>query len=299
MVAHADGLQMLAQHLVEVVGHLLGGPATVAPHGGDLPGRLEQGVGEPGAPQHLPVDVGGALGGQEGDQGCVEGGVLVGRWLRALVEVLGHAGDPRRRDGIDRDPVLAELERPHEGHAHDGGLGGAVVGLPEVAPQPGRRGDVDDAPVPGVLHDRRRVADRVEGALLVHGDDGVVVRLVHLHDGPVAHDPGIVHHDVDRPEVVHRRPDDAAGGLEVAHRVVVGDRAPTRRLDLLAHLRRRVLLRARAAERHADVVDDDLGPFRRQAEGDIPPDAPARTRDHRRSTIKKSHGERVPRAPVP
>src|SRR6202451_4358818 len=94
MVAHADGLQMLAQHLVEVVGHLLGGPATVAPHGGDLPGRLEQGVGEPGAPQHLPVDVGGALGGQEGDQGCVEGGVLVGRWLRALVQVLSHAGDP-------------------------------------------------------------------------------------------------------------------------------------------------------------------------------------------------------------
>ena len=84
--------------------------------------------------------------------------------------------------------------------------------------------------------------------------------------------------------------------LEVAHRVVVGDGAAAGRLDLLAHLRRGVLLGARTPERHADVVDHDLGPFGRQAEGDIPPDAPARTRHHRRSTIKKSH---APESTIP
>src|SRR5271155_6138817 len=72
VVAHADGLQVLAQHLVEVVGHLLGGPATVAPHAGDLPGRLEQRVRKSRAPEHLPVDVGRAFGGQEGDQRRIE-----------------------------------------------------------------------------------------------------------------------------------------------------------------------------------------------------------------------------------
>ena len=89
------------------------------------------------------------------------------------------------------------------------------------------------------------------------------------------------------------------GALEVAHRVVVGHGAAARRLNLLADLGRGVLLGARTTEGHADVVHHDLGALRGQAEGDIPPDAPARTRDHRRSTIKKSHDQRVPRALIP
>ena len=102
-----------------------------------------------------------------------------------------------------------------------------------------------------------------------------------------------------RPEVVDRRADDAARALEVAHRVVVGHGVAARRLDLLADLRGGVLLGARTAEGHADVVDHDLGPLRGQAEGDVPPDAPTRTRHHRRSTVEKSHGRDSTPAPVP
>ena len=40
------GWRCWPEHLVEVVGHLLGRPAALAPHRGDLPGRLEQRVGE-------------------------------------------------------------------------------------------------------------------------------------------------------------------------------------------------------------------------------------------------------------
>jgi hypothetical protein len=87
--------------------------------------------------------------------------------------------------------------------------------------------------------------------------------------------------------------------LEVAHGVVVGDGAAAGRLDLLAHLGGGVLLGARTSEGHADVVDDDLGPLRSQAEGDIPPDATTRTRHHRRSSIEKSHGPDSISAPVP
>src|ERR1700727_2296498 len=68
VLTHADGLQVLAQDLVEVVGHLLGGPAALMPHAGNLPRRLEEGVGESGAAQDLPVHVGGVFGGQEGDE---------------------------------------------------------------------------------------------------------------------------------------------------------------------------------------------------------------------------------------
>src|SRR5206468_1083288 len=62
----------------------------------------------------------------------------------------GVHGEPRprqRRDGVGRDAVLLHLLPDDDRHERDGGLGGAVVHLPDVAEQPrvGRR--VDDAPV--------------------------------------------------------------------------------------------------------------------------------------------------------
>jgi hypothetical protein len=72
-------------------------------------------------------------------------------------------------------PVLAQFEGPDERHAHDPGLGRAVVGLAEVAPQAGRRRDVDDAAVARFLHVGRGVTDHVERALHVGADHGVEV----------------------------------------------------------------------------------------------------------------------------
>ena len=56
--------------------------------------------------------------------------------------------------------------------------------------------------------------------------------------------------------------------------------------------------RALTAERDADVVDHDLGSLGGQAEGDVPPDAPTRTRHHCRTSVEKSHGARHYLGPV-
>src|SRR5262249_5372765 len=77
------------------------------------------------------------------------------------------------------------------------------------------------------------------------------------HQRAVAHDAGVVHQDVDLAELAYRGLDDATGALEVAHRVVVRDRLGAERLDVLARLRGRVVLRPLSVEAHADVVDPD------------------------------------------
>src|SRR3954466_11235548 len=54
---HAHRLQVLAEHVVEVVGDPLRRPAAVTPHDRHLAGRLEQREPEPGAAEHLAVHV--------------------------------------------------------------------------------------------------------------------------------------------------------------------------------------------------------------------------------------------------
>src|SRR5262249_11419936 len=57
---HADGLEVLAEHLVEVLGDELGRPAAVAPHPRDLLRVLEQRERVVGTAEDLAVDVPGA-----------------------------------------------------------------------------------------------------------------------------------------------------------------------------------------------------------------------------------------------
>src|SRR5262249_38339269 len=187
------------------------------------------------------------------------------------------------------DPVLPELERPDERHAHEPGLGGTVVRLPEVAAQAGRRRDVDDAPVPGVLHDEGRVVAAVERPFEVHADDGVEVLLVHLHEGAVAHDPGVVDEDVELTERVHGRPDDPAGAVEVRDGVVARSRLTAEGLDLLAPLRRRVFVGAAPVEADADVVDDEASTFPSHAQRELAANAPPRSRDHGDASVEQPH----------
>src|SRR5919106_4927079 len=91
---HADVLEVLAEHLVEVVGDLLRVPPAVAPHPPDLLRVLEDRVGVVGAAEDLTVDVPGALGGEERHERRVERGVLL-RWRLLpgpLEEARSHAG---------------------------------------------------------------------------------------------------------------------------------------------------------------------------------------------------------------
>src|SRR5712692_8529153 len=76
---HADMLEVLAEHLVELVGDLLRLPATITPHPRNLLRVLEDRVRIVGAPEDLAVDVARALGGEERDERGVQRGVLLRR----------------------------------------------------------------------------------------------------------------------------------------------------------------------------------------------------------------------------
>src|SRR5205807_4570918 len=121
------------------------------------------------------------------------------------------------------------------------------------------------------------VARAVERALEMNPDHGVEVGLVHLHQRLVTDDAGVVDEDVDLAEGIHRRLHDLPGAIELDHGVEAGYRGPTGRLDLLAHLDGRALLGGLAREAGAHVVDHHLGSLAREAQGDLPPDAPSGT----------------------
>ena len=135
---------------------------------------------------------------------------------RAHAEVLGHAGQRGRRDGVHRDAVALELHGGDDGEGGDAGLGRAVVGLAHVAVDArGRRG-VDDAgvvrlaglgAVAPVLHG---VAGRGEGAAQVHLDHGVPLVDRHVDQHAVAQDARVVHQHVEAAEGVDGRLDQPA-----------------------------------------------------------------------------------------
>jgi hypothetical protein len=67
----------------------------------------------------------------------------------------------------------------------------------------------------------------------VDPDHGVPLLGPHVHEHAVAEDPGVIHQGVEAPEVLHRRLDEMAGGVEVGHVVAVGDRFSPERPDHL------------------------------------------------------------------
>ena len=101
--------------------------------------------------------------------------------------------------------------------------------------------------------------------------------LGHVHDHPVAEDPGVVDEDVEAAELVDRLLHHAAGAREVGDVVAVRDGLAARGLDLLDDLLRRRCVGSVACEPAAEVVDDDLrarGRERSACERPIPRPAP-------------------------
>ena len=82
-IDHADGLEVLAEDLVEVLADARDVEAAVAPHPRDLLGVLEDRVGELGAAEDLAVHVRGVLRREARDERRVERRVLLGRRLVA------------------------------------------------------------------------------------------------------------------------------------------------------------------------------------------------------------------------
>jgi hypothetical protein len=99
----------------------------------------------------------------------------------------------------------------------------------------------------------------------------------HVRDRTIAHDAGIVHQDVDAAEAIHRGLDDVRRALEVGNGVVVRNGFTADGFDLFHDLGGRIFLAAATIDGTANVIDDDLGTFARQRDGDAATDAAART----------------------
>ena len=190
-------------------------------------------------------------------------------------KVLGHTRSRHRGDGVGLDVVLGPLLGQDPGEADQAHLGGAVVGLAEVAQNAGVRGGVEDPAVALLAHLDPRRAGHVERPPQVDVDDGVEQLRRHVVERLVAQDAGVVDDDVDPSEGVDGRLDDGLATLGRGHAAGVGDRDAAEVVDLLGGGLGRPLAAALAADRRAQVVDDDLGAARRQQERVLAAEAPA------------------------
>jgi hypothetical protein len=110
-------------------------------------------------------------------------------------------------------------------------------------------------------------------ALEVDGDHGVPLVLGHVHEHPVAEDPRVVDEDVEAPVALDRAADHMLGSVVVRDVVVARDRLPARGDDLVDDALRGRRVGALAAERAAEVVDDDLRARARKGERVLAADA--------------------------
>ena len=122
----------------------------------------------------------------------------------------------------------------------------------------------------------------------MHGDDGVEVLFGHVPDGGVAHDPGIVHQDVEPAVGVDGLLDHGAGILEAGDVAVVG-RGLAAALGDDVHGEVGVPTLTLAADRAAQIVDDDLGPLLGQLHGVTPADAVPGPGDDGDLAVEQSH----------
>ena len=210
-------------------------------------------------------------------------------------QVLGEPGASRRRDGVHPHAVATELGGADDREGGDAHLGGAVVRLADVAEQPRRRRRVDHRPADGLPRlgplppVGGGVAHRSEVALEVDADHGVPLRLGHVREHPVAQDAGVVDEHVQVAEGLHRRVDQALGGVEVGDVVVVGDGLAAGRLDLGHDLLGRRGVGAGALGRSAEVVHHDLGALGGEQERVLPPDPPPCSGDDGHPALELVH----------
>ena len=182
-------------------------------------------------------------------------------------QIRGHAGQRARRQAPQPDIVFAALDRQHIGQAENAALGGAVIGLAEIADQArGRRGIDDDAAAILPHPAEHRLGD-AEGALQMHLQHLVPGGFGRLGKGLVEQDAGIVDQDIGAAEMLdgvveHRL---AAGhGGDIG---AVGDRAAAFGLDRIDHLLRHRGVAAAAVAGSAEVVDHDRRPLAREQFG--------------------------------
>ncbi len=108
-----------------------------------------------------------------------------------------HACARRRRQDVDADIVLRALEVQDVHEPDHARLRGAVVRLPEIAVDAGRRRREHDTPIVAFPHarpDRLRAVGRADQ---VYADDELEIRHLHLGEGLVAQHASVVDENVD------------------------------------------------------------------------------------------------------
>ena len=202
--------------------------------------------------------VGAFLGAQVSDNRGDEG-----RWQLVQHRLRGDIGrHPGGRDRCDRvgvDVVLGALQREGVDEPDESQLGGAVVGLSEVAEQTAGRGGDHDAAVTLLAEMRPCGAGDVVSAVQVNLLHRMPTVIGHLVESAVPQDAGVADHTVDGAELVDRGLDDVGGALFGRDTVVVGNRATPGRLDLVNHAIGHGGPGAGSVSGTAQVVDDHRG----------------------------------------
>jgi hypothetical protein len=114
----------------------------------------------------------------------------------------------------------------------------------------------------------------------MHSDHGIPLGIGHVHQHPVAEDPGVVDQHVESAERVDRRVDQSFCPLPVTDVFAVRHRLGAGATDLLHHLACGPVRRTAPVDLGSEVVDHDLGALACEFDGVLPADAPARTGDH-------------------
>ena len=194
---------------------------------------------------------------------------------RLVVEQGGvdRRGDRAGGDAVDRDAASAQLDGQVAGQELEAPLAGAVRRIAGEGEFLVYGADLDDLARPllgeQVVHERLR---REEDAFEVDVQDPVIVRLRNLDEWGVLLDPGVVDEDVERPELLDRLIDQAAG-LVGAGEIRLDQHATTAgRFDFGQRLSRLAV--------DVEIVDDDVRPLASQPDGDRPADPAAAARDH-------------------
>jgi hypothetical protein len=134
-----------------------------------------------------------------------------------------HPGGRQGSDGIGQDAVAAAFLRQPLHEADQTELRGVVVRLTEMPVETGRRGRDDDPAVPLLRHSVPDGLRAVDGPQKMNPENLLEIDKLHLREGLVPQDSGVVDQDVDPPERVQRLIGQACSARGTGDVIAIGD----------------------------------------------------------------------------
>ena len=209
-------------------------------------------------------------------------------------QVFGHPGVGRRGQAVDADVVLGALDRQGLHKADKGHLGRAVVRLAEIPVQSRGRGGHNDAAIVPLSHDVPDRLGAVDGPHQMDVHDEAEIVQLHLGEGLVAQDAGVVDQDVDPAPFRHRRPDHGLDSGEIGDRGGIGHGLAAGGHDFGHDGLGRGRGSARTIASAPQIIDDHLCAAFGQGEGVFTPQPAAGPRHDRHAPVKSHRHPAVP-----